>query len=158
LSQGQLTDAQQADSFRFQAAKPSTGDNVMTILVWTSGSSARPVAELTDSLGNPVPAEVLASEPGVYVLQVPNAAHDGAYQLKVQSVSGGSLDTYTLAVSFADNTTPLDTLLANQVLADPQPTLAGALHIEQSQLFHLVLTAQPDQAGANEMMVLEITD
>ncbi len=158
LYQGVLTDTQPSAAFRFQAANPSSGNNVMTVMVWsTDGSAARPVATLTDTSGNVVPAQVLQSEPGVFVLQVPDAPHDAPYLLNVSSAAGGPLGSYTLAVNFDDVPTPLDTLLSDQVQQTAAASDVGTLQIDQSQLFHLVLTTQPSP-GADQTLVLEVLD
>jgi hypothetical protein len=156
--QGDLTTPDQVDSFRFQAANPTTGNNVMNLLVWTGDPAATaPQLSLTDSSGVPVQANILVDENGTVVLQVPDAQRNGPYLLALDGPNSAPR-AYSLAITFGASATPVDTFAADQPLDTPDSQQVGTLHVQQSQLFHLILTSAGAPSSSGEGVELDVYD
>lgn len=153
--QATLASPTEVDLYRFQSSAPVDGlPNVMTVSVWSlTPGGLQPSITLEDSLGNPIPAQVLVNQDGTYTIQLPNAPAHTSYLLAVRAENPSgthATGNYFLGIGFGTVPIQMDTFVANQVLDAANPQQSGTLHILQSQLFHLVFSAS---GGAGQMIV-----
>src|SRR5262249_8222074 len=135
---------------------PDGTANVMTVMAWPTGSSgARPELALYTVNGTTVPAQVLVNEDGTQVIQLPQAGSNDVYLLGVSHASSGQAGDFFLGIDYGSHGAHLDTLISSQpVSATGRPS--GTLRLQQSQLFHLVLSAGGLTARAGEAVRLEV--
>jgi hypothetical protein len=167
-----IKDSSDVDYYSLTAPTPPTGtQNVMTVMVWgLQFGGLDPRATVFDSLGNPVAANVLTHESGMYLLQVPNAGGGNlVYYVRVAAYTpNGAQNTgdYFVGVDFSTVATTLDTLLTNNASApgaqsfttttSAQPSLG--LTANHDALFHFVLSTSNSTAPANAAVQLDVLD
>jgi hypothetical protein len=120
-----------------------------------SAHGAVPRAAVLDSNGNPVPSDVLASGNGKLTIQAANLPAGVEYYLKVSGSDDGSMSQ--LIVDFQQPTTLL-TDLSSGTLSAAAPQQDGTLLVGQTQLFHLVLSANAGRHAWGASVQVTITD
>jgi hypothetical protein len=133
-------------------------NQVMSVDAWgLSNGGLIPQVTVYDQNQNVVPAQVLVNENGIVTLQVLGVKPSSTWYVEVQGTgSSGPSATggYFLGINFGSqsiglSTSALDTLTAGQ----PQQT--GVLHVQQTALYHEVLSVGNT---AGEAVTLTITD
>jgi hypothetical protein len=158
VHQDSISGGSDVDYFRVQAPPSSTGDTVLTVMLWPTGSSTlQPTLSLYDANQNLINADVLSNEGGAVTLQVTGVTPGACYYLKVGAAvsSGtGSSGNYTVAVDFGAHAAQMQTLASSALPA----TTAGqtdTLVVNQTGLFHFTLSAD---ANSGTGMMLTIVD
>jgi len=144
--------------FRLKAPEADAGTpSVLTIMTWaTQLSGGQPLLTVYDAAGNPVNADILVRENRTFVVQVRNTAPNAQYVVAVQAGVGQGASDYFLGADFGTQAAQLDTLVDSQGLA-PGTVAEGTLHIDESRLFHFVLSAA-STGDATAVVRLDILD
>lgn len=160
---GTLTTPTSVDVYRVKSPAPKDmPTSVMTVAVWSSqGSPLLPVVSVTDAKGNPLTAQVLVNQSGTYTVQVldvqPNTQLHIAVRAEDSAVAPNNTGDYFLAVAFGTKPEVLTTLVNNQRLDAASSPVSQSFTVQQSQIFHLVLSARslnpalPDGSGTLEI-------
>jgi hypothetical protein len=140
--QASLNASGDADFYKLKALQMSADTSVMTILAWSLQSGEfNPKITLFDQLRNPMPADVLVSQNGTYVIQFTNALPQKPYYVEVQATDPQHpAGEYFLGVNFSfqavhQETSPTATLDASRAAA------SASLTLNQGTLLHLGLKA-----------------
>ena len=155
-----IRDPTDLDFYRFEAADvPAGRPNVMTATVVAVGDNGTvPLLALFDRTFNPVAATILANGNGTFTLQAANLTAGANYFLRVSpGTAGDGTGNYFLGIDFGRVTANLPTLVTG-TLGSPAVQHTYALYVAQSQLFHLVLTADPAPAPPGTSVRLTIAD
>jgi hypothetical protein len=160
--QAAITDPASADYYHFRSPQlPGNAPTVMTVLVWgTDVGGLSPALSLYDSHGNPVSADVLVNENGSYTVQVPNAASNADFYAAVRAAtpSGAhSTGSYFLGMEFGPRAVNLQTF-AGGTLTQSASQAWGTLQVNQSQVFHLVLSANSGTVPVDTGVRLTVID
>jgi hypothetical protein len=149
---GSLANASDVDTYTVRT--PAwTRPGALTATVWSVGPpGAVPTIRVTDKLGNPVAADILANGNGTYTVQVTRAAASRDYFVQV---TGSAAGNYSLAVDLTKQTAPVVSFASDQMTA-AQPNTARALYVAQSQVFDFIRSAQ-GATGSVRMTVFERT-
>jgi hypothetical protein len=143
-AQGSINSGSGAEFFRFQAPPPSPGANVLTVTAFaTLNSQLLPNVTIYDADHNLVPAQVLANENGTVTVQVLGTTPGATYYAEVSpaaSSGAGSTGAYTVAVDFGAHAVQM-TSFVNATLTEQAPQQTGTLAVQESALFHFVLSA-----------------
>jgi hypothetical protein len=158
--QAGISDAADVDYYRLRSPQGATGTTtVMRVLVWgTDVGGLDPAVSVFDSQGKPVAADVLVNENGSFVVQVAGALPNVDYYVAVraeQPAGPSSAGTYFLGVNFGSQAVSLQSFTGGTLTHASSPDLR-TLQVNQSQLFHLVLSADggPTAAGAVVQMTI----
>lgn len=141
------------DYYRFKSPSPGQGGGahtaVLTAMVWLRQTNGlQPVLTLYDGHGNVLPAHVLVLDNGMASIQLGDVGLNESFLLAVQGSGVGAESDYFLGIDFGAHQIELDTFEAQRPLTAEAPTHVGTLTVHQSQLFHLVFSADwLDQAG-----------
>jgi hypothetical protein len=157
---GSLSDSTDVDYYQIRTPQGQHGQT-FALTVTVTGVTNNPVVpqlSLTDQLGNPVAADVLANGNGTYTIQVANAPENQTYFIKVQAAPGATAQTgnYALTVLTANQAVPLQTFAQGSVTASA-PTQTYNLYIAQSQLFQFLLSVNSGNAtdAAVQMNIMD---
>jgi hypothetical protein len=146
------------DYFQVQAPPASTGDTVLTVVIWPTGSSTLlPTLSLYDANENQLNADILSNEGGALTLQVTGVTPGASYYLKVGSAvqSGtGSTGGYTFAVDFGSHATQMQTFV-NSTQTAQAPSQSATLVVKQTQLFHFTLSADANDGSGETLAILD---
>ena len=116
---------------------------VLTVLVWAKDAPGLdPVVELTDRHGVPVAGTVLAHDGGGFTLQVPDAAANADFFVRVRHAhpgAGAVPGNYALAVNFGGLPVALPELLGGTLTA-ADPTGSRDYEVKPTQVLHLTLS------------------
>lgn len=133
----------------FAVTAPAAG-GVLTATVWTSSEKDfRPQVSVVDAAGRSVAAEVLANGDGTSTVQASGLTAGATYYVRVgqSPTAGEDKGNYHVAATFG--------AVASEVRTFGEGTLgvsdlddASRLYVAQTQLFHFVLTAGGQDAGA----------
>jgi hypothetical protein len=154
-----ISDATDIDYYHLHSPQgPSGTTTVMRALVWgTEVGGLNPSLSVFDSQGRPVAFDVLVNENGSEAVQVANALTNADYYIAVQAEQPNGLHNvgnYFLGVEFSTIAVNLQTFTGGSLnQSTPQATL-GSLQVNQSQLFHLALSANSAQANAAVTMTI----
>lgn len=153
LYHASLDAAEDTDFYRFRAPAPNHGESTgaLTVIVWTGQpDSWQPSLTLFDAHGRELPAEVLVWENGTVTLQMADAPLNTTYYVAVRSTPpqgiGDFSRPYVLGIDVGSPPVQLNTLLCGQTLSDPAWQESCTLQINQSQLFHLVLSVSAEES------------
>lgn len=150
-----LTPAVTQAVYQVQApAAPHGTTEIMTVAVVTlDGMGVTPVVSVYDHNGNPVSSQVLASEAGAYVVQVPCTSTDSHYMIQVK---GGTVGASTWTGSYYFNATFGPSAAVGQGLAANSGSSAqsSGLSLANDELFRFVLTAAAG-SGGEQMTVVD---
>jgi len=115
----------------------------LTVFAWAkSAGGLDPVVEVTDHQGAPLPGAVLAHDGGAFTLQLPDAAANADFFVRVRHANPGAgavPGNYGLAVHFGGPPTVLTDRLVGTLTA-AAPTAFGDLVVAPAQVFHLTLS------------------
>jgi hypothetical protein len=156
--QATLSFSGENDFYKVKAPQSPTGQpEVMTVLLWGQGSQGLlPTAQVFDVNDNAASSQILVNDNGMLVLQILNAAPGATYCVEVSAAqpSGAhNVGNYFLGVDFGLQATTLNTLTQGTLSAS-QPQAQGTLQINNSRLFHFVLSA----GSGNACVTMTITD
>jgi hypothetical protein len=154
-----ISDASDIDFYHLRSPQGQTGmTTVMRVLVWgIDVGGLDPVLSVFDSQAKPVSFTVLANENGSDVIQVANALPNSDYYVAVQAEQPNgphNVGNYFLGIQFSTIAVSMQTFTSGTLdQSSPQATL-GTLQVNQSQLFHLALSANSDQRSAAVTMTI----
>jgi len=154
-----ISDGNDIDFYHLRSPQGQTGTTtVMRVLAWgIDVGGLDPVVSVFDSQARPVAFTVLVNENGSDVIQVTNALPNSDYYVAVQAEQPNgphNVGNYFLGVQFSTVAVNLQTLTSGTLdQSTPQATL-GTLQVNQSQLFHLALSATSDQKSAAVTMTI----
>jgi predicted Zn-dependent protease len=161
-TQTAITDATDVDYYHLRT--PQTSSNattVMRILVWgTDVGGLDPGVSVFDAHGNAVAADVLVNENGSEVLQVAAASGNADYYVSVRAERPGgvhSLGNYFLGANFSPQAVALQAFTSG-TLSQSASTDYRTLQVNQSQLFHLVLSANSGAVPAATAVKMTVYD
>jgi hypothetical protein len=159
---GSLGSASEVDVYRIKAASVENGEpNVLTAtLTAVAPNAAAAQITLLDSLGNVVPARVLANGNGTYTIQAENLKSGGNYFLSVSAdptASQSQIGNYSLVASFGATTEKLATFAADS-LATGATVNNAVLYIAQDQLFQFLLSADSGIGSEQGSVTMTIAD
>ena len=125
-----------------------------------------PWVQVFDQKGNGVAAQVLASEGGVSVVQIPIASGGGQYVLEVSASDaggGGSSGSYYLGTTFGTIASSFRSLASGTLPAVAAGVGAGVsqatpLHVDQSAVYQFVLAGSPTNAPSDVTLKATIID
>lgn len=149
-----LAKSEDVDFYRIVA--PTGGNRVLTVSVWTADQTGfQPTVTVLNANGNAVPASILANGNGTSTVQVENTAPGAVYYLRVGLASNATEDkgNYFLGARFGTRAVQLDTF-ATGGLDKNQSAASTQLYLAQTQLFHFVLTAGPQDPGATVRLTI----
>jgi hypothetical protein len=154
-----ISDASDVDYYLLRSPTPPAGQaNVMTVMAWgMQAGGLDPVTRVEDATGHVVPARVLVHDGGLYVLQIPSAAANAVYYVRVAAYNPAgahATGTYFLGVDFSTTATNLTTLVTNQT--NPTPTMGFNANVDL--LFHFVLSANAAGAPAGTGVEMTVYD
>jgi hypothetical protein len=155
LYRASLDGAEDVDFYRFRAPSPSHGDlaSTLTLIVWTGQpDSWQPSLTVFDAHGRELAAEVLVWENGTVTLQLADVPLNTTYYVAVRAARPGNFgdgaNPYFLGIDFGAPAIQMETLVAGQTLTEHDWTHSSTLQVNQSQLFHLVLSVSGPQTSS----------
>jgi hypothetical protein len=154
-----IEDAGDVDVYKVTAPVPADGlARAMIVSVSAlKGSTLDPMITVYDQLGNAVAADVLVNDSGSYLVQVANAAPGSTYFIKVSGAAAGSTGNYLLGVNFRSSAIVLDQYV-NSTLTSATRGEARTMTVNQTQVTHLVLSADPVTTGAATKVRMVVFD
>jgi hypothetical protein len=160
--QAAITDPSSADYYHLRSPQlPGNGATVMTVLVWgTDVGGLNPSLSVYDSQGRLVNAGVLVNENGSYTVQVPNAASNADYYVGVRAANPAgahNMGNYFLGIEFGPRAVNLQSF-ASGTLTQSARQAWGTLQVNQSQVFHLVLSANSGSVPVDTGVRMTIFD
>ncbi len=152
-----IHNTQDVDFYRLQSPKVAVGDNVMTVMVWGTGTSELlPKVSVFDAARNPVEAEVLVNDGGILTVQVIGVKPDSTYFVKVEAaVKTGrqAVGNYFLGIDFSDRAIRLKTF-AQEQLGSSRPESLALLQVHRTAMFHFVL--ETDSSAGVELEIRDL--
>jgi hypothetical protein len=152
---GVLTNAGQVDTYRIGTNKYSAGTSVtLNVMVWgLDPTPLDPEVEVFDANGSPVAFQVLANEPGLFSVQIPDAVA-GTYYVQVFAKPGATQTTgsYFFAADFDQLALTEYANVADGTLNPGTTTTAGTLDLTQAGVYQFALGASSAQTGGTVTM------
>jgi hypothetical protein len=160
--QASISDTADVDYYHILSPQGANGTTtVLRVLLWgTDVNGLDPVASLFDSHGNAINADVLVNENGSYVLQLTNALPNRDYYVEVRAEHPtGSHNTgnYFLGVDFSSKAVSLQTFTSGTLTQASRDDFR-TLQVNESQLFHLVLSVNSGQVAVDTAVKMTIYD
>jgi hypothetical protein len=142
--QATIAVANENDFYELTAPQsPSGQSEVMTVMVWGEGNQGLlPTVQVFDANQNPVASQILVNDSGMFVIQIANATPGAVYYVEVsaaQPTGSHNVGNYFLGVDFGLQAVTLNTM-AQGTLTASQPQDQGTLQIDESRLYHFVLS------------------
>jgi hypothetical protein len=155
---GSVLDATDVDWYNFKSFRSADGQpTVSTIAVSALDlNGTLPRVELFDALGRPVATRILVNGNGSLTIQGENLASDSVYLLKVSPTDGQAAGNYSLSIDNGVRRAQLNTFIQSQVIAGVAKP-RDKFFVAQSQLFHVMLSADALGAPANATVRMTIT-
>jgi hypothetical protein len=142
---GSISDSRDVDFYRFTTPS-ATGPaaNVLTAMIWgLDPNGLYPKVIVYDANQNVVAASVLVNEAGSYTIQIPNAVAGATYYVEALASNPQgthNVGNYFLGIDFSTKAVSLQTF-ASSTLDASTPQAFGTLAVVETQLLHLVLSA-----------------
>jgi hypothetical protein len=160
--QAGISDTTDVDYYHIRSPQGANNTTtVMSVLVWgTDVGGLDPVASVFDAQGNAVAAEVLVNENGSYVVQVANAPPNVDYYISVraeQPSGAHGVGTYFLGIGFGTKQVNLQSYTNGTLTQDSRDNFR-TVQVNQSQLFHLVLSVNGDPAPVATAVKMTVYD
>lgn len=144
----------QGDLDRYQVVAPADSASAMVVTVGAlETDKLDPKVTVYAAGANPsvVPSQVIRNDNGFFTVQVPGVTPGAVYELRVEAADPQSSykeGNYFLGVDFVANPIVLESFGAG-VLTQDEPQQTHRLEVEETRLFHMVLSA------ASESMAVE---
>ena len=160
-AQGSLSGPTDLSYFKVQSPATSpTGSYTLTVLAWSppGGGGLQPEADVFDATGASVPSQVLLNANGSYSVQVPNAATNATYYVRVKSVSAtqNTSGLYNMGVFFGTQPPVALTTAAQGQLAGQTTEAYQQFTLAQGQVDQFVLAASAPAATVDTAVKMTI--
>jgi matrixin len=160
--QSGISDSTDVDYYHLRAPQGPNGTiTVMRVIVWgTDVGGLDPVVSVFDAQGNAVAADVLVNENGSYVVQVANAVPNTDYYVAVRAENPSGLQNtgnYFLGVDFGSQQVNLQSFTSGTLSQSSRDDFR-TLQVNQSQLFHMVMSVDSGQVPVGTAVKMTIYD
>jgi hypothetical protein len=158
-----IADATAVSYYRIVVPAATSPQTLTASVTARDGSGLYPTLTVFDQAGQPVDANILTNSPGDYVVQVMNATPGATYFIEVSALpntAGHDAGAYTMGVDFNVPADQLNTLASNTLsdTSSGHPQDVFRLKVSETQLMHLVLSAEAPGAAAAAGVRLQIFD
>jgi hypothetical protein len=153
-----VSDGSDVDYYSVQTLPTTPG--TMVVAVWgTNFGGVDPVVTVFNSSYQAVSAQVLTSDGGAWTLQVPNAAPNSTYYIRVapDPATGLRLGDYFFGTDFRSSKIEPQRL-AEATLTQSAPQAAVTMTVYQSQLFHFALATVTANSQIRSAVRLSVRD
>jgi hypothetical protein len=160
-ARGVIEDAGDTDFYRISAPASTHGAALdLNVAVWSADGSLAPRVRVFDAVGRPVAFRVLANDPWVMSVWVPNAVPGSQYVVQVSAKNpGGANGTggYFLGADFNTDVPPEVQEVGRNTLSAAAPSDTGKLTVNREGIYQFALFAEPLAAGAGGV-TMTVTD
>jgi hypothetical protein len=143
---GSLSGPADSDYFRIQTADNPPNGQTLVLTVTARAldvNGTAPRVTILDGNGNTVAQQILANGVGMFTVQASGLSGGGSYVIEAgpsTAIGSPAAGNYALTAQFGTTAAQLSTL-ASDTLASPGATRSYNLYVGESQLMHLILSA-----------------
>ena len=159
---GSISGPSDSDYYRIQTADNPHDGQALVLTVTARAldlNGTVPRVTILDGDGNVVPAQVLANGDGMYTVQATGLKGGGNYLLGAgpnTALGSPTMGNYALTAQFGTTAAQLSAL-ASDTLASPGATRSYSLYVGESQLMHLLLSADAVGGSAAPGSAVQMT-